>query len=131
MESFEIKDNEIIRINSNNNQVLDGVLKFTVEKQIMGQIECSLTSICKARELEFVGEKGIMRFDMLSENVIEKMLIKEDGYKYVVVEKESIHFDENNNLKYALSDFIKEIKSGIRDNIKLSLMVTKILEKII
>lgn len=129
MDLLDIVSIHNIRINSNSNKVSAGIINFILDRQITGQIECSLVSSNKVRTLEFIGEKGNIVFDMLSDNTIKMTLVEEDDYRYSIVEK-NIYFDETNNLRYAISAFAEEVKAEVRNNIKLSLRVTQILEKL-
>ncbi len=127
---FEIVKNHIIR-KDNNNKVMDGILNFILNKQISGSIECSLVSNNKSRVIEIIAEKGTLRFDMLGNNTVEKIMLKEEDGEYNITDEEKLYFPENNNLSFVISDFYKTMteKKG-NGNLKLSMEVTKILEDI-
>lgn len=125
---FELLNNIVIRSDANN--VLDGIIDFEINNNIYGSIECSLTNKDKIRTLEFIGEYGTLKFDMLSENTVQKVLIKEEANGFSIKEENYYSYSENDNLKFAIDDFYSYIKNNESNNLDLSLKVTEILESI-
>lgn len=125
---FELLNN--IAIRSDKNNVLDGVINFKINNDIYGSIECSLTNKDKIRTLEFIGEYGTLKFDMLSKNTVEKVLIKEEANGFSIKEENYYSYSENDNLKFAIDDFYSYIKNNESNNLDLSLKVTEVLESI-
>lgn len=89
-------------------------------------ITCSLLSNIKTREIEFIGNKGILTYSMLSKDtVIFTNYINSD-------ENFTKQFDENNNLDFAVKDFLSSINKKIvsGSNQKITLLVSNDLDRI-
>lgn len=110
-------------------KALHGIITFSVNSNILGNIECSLLSNKKERKIEIIGENGNLIFDMLNNYTVTKTLISEDAEQYHQI-NENLRFDESNNLNYAISDFFNEIIKNKKDNLIHSVEVTRFLENL-
>ncbi|WP_053359981.1 Gfo/Idh/MocA family protein [Clostridium butyricum] len=127
---FDIVNNWVINKDKKNN-ILNSIIEFNINN-INGIIESSLLSNDKVRKIEFLGEKGKISFDMLSQNTIREIIIESENVDYGAIKKHEnqVYFDEGNNLEYSLEYFYKNIHNFKKENRELSLSVTEILEKI-
>ncbi len=83
----------------------------------------------KERILELEGEKGSLKFNMLSKDTIQYFQISFSEDKPQLQEK-NYYFDETNNLNFSLEEFYHHIKNKKTENFILSSHVTSILETI-
>lgn len=117
-----------IRVNKKG-MALHGIISFNVNKDLLVNIECSLLSNRKERLIEISGENGNLIFDMLDNYTVAKTLIFENAANYHQT-NENLHFDESNNLSYAISDFFDAISKNRKDNLLISVKVTKLLDNL-
>ena len=125
---FDITESIIIRKDKSN--ILHSILKFIINKEICGSIECSLTTNRKCRNIEFIGEYGSFYFDMMSQNTVEEILLEKENTGFSIKEENYFTYDESNNLNLAIDDFYNAINNDRFSNLKLALRVTQIIERI-
>lgn len=108
---------------------LEGTVLFNVGG-IEGEINCSLVNKKRERKLRLICERGIMIFDMLSDNTfeLEEFMEKEDDIKQKNIIKST--FDETNNIRFVLDGYYDSIKEKV-SNRDLAINVSKVLNQII
>lgn len=71
-----------------------------------------------------------MSFDPLGEYTFYAIHMKKQEVGYVVLDEQKIHFDESNNLSFAVENFYRQIVEKQYGNLALALKVTELLEEI-
>lgn len=93
-------------------------------------LKCSLVSDVKSRKIKITGTNGNFIFDMLGKETVKEFMIKKDVIGYNVLHDHGRAFDESNNLSYAVKNFYNEVVRGGDGNIKLTLAVMDVMEKL-
>lgn len=93
-------------------------------------IHSSLRGIKKERKIVVFGEKGVIEYDATSNKQFKFKEYEEKDYKLLEGEYVSKAFDESKNLNRAILNFYNIIKGKEKNNIELSLRVSKLLEQI-
>ena len=123
----EIAIKNILFEKKNKNNLTEiALIEFEMLNNIKGIINCSLLNEVKERKIKFICEKGIIIFDMLGEKTvhIEKYSVSGNGYdKEILISKK---YDEMNNIKKVLEDFINYMEKG-KGNNKITYNVSKVL----
>lgn len=96
-----------------------------------GKIDVSLNFPGKEMYANFYGSKGTIKYNPLSEKSIRVTLYNK-GYKKLPPElityDRYYHFDESNNLRYAMEYFRDLIEGKAKSNIDRAVKITRILE---
>ena len=114
---------------NNSKQIVDAKIYFHINEKIEGELRNNLVSERKERILELEGEKGSLKFNMLSKDTIQYFQISFSEDEPQLQEK-NYYFDETNNLNFSLEEFYHHIKNKKTENFILSSHVTSILETI-
>lgn len=114
---------------NNSKQIVDAKIYFHINEKIWGELRNNLVSERKERILELDGEKGTLKFNMLSKDTIQYFQISFSEDEPQLQEK-NYYFDETNNLNFSLEEFYHHIKNKKTENFILSSHVTSILETI-
>lgn len=97
------------------------------------KLECSLLCPSKKRNIYIYGRNGSMCFDMLDPNATVYMNLfdaRQDGVE--LSESRTWKYDEGNNLKFSIQQFIDFIRAGNCDsNLRLSRQVDSLLQCIL
>lgn len=106
-----------------------GTVQFAVGK-VHGKIECSLLSHEKKRRIEIYCEHGMLIFDMMREDTFLAIKhVEENGqYQECIIQQE--RYDENNNLKKVLVEFVSAAQRLNRANKEIALCVADALAQI-
>lgn len=128
--NIEIKIFNVVSKKKNDNGITEiGSLEFKAGN-IKGIINCSLLEQEKERKIIFFCKNGNIIFNMLGETTV--LIVKhkktQDGYEEEIIINRK--YDESNNIKIALDEFKRKIKSR-NSNELITINVAKELEKIL
>lgn len=113
-------------LNDYNGNVSYGIIEGDV-KGIQLNLEASLSSIGKKREINIYGDNGVAKFDMLGDKTLEIKIFKSLQTEECEV---AYSYDEANNIERSLKRFYLVVKNKQHSNINLSMNTTKVLGEI-
>lgn len=114
---------------NNSGYCLVGKIHLDID-DIPVNIHCDLLSINKHRTIKIVGSEGIIQFDMLTSPTVALSKIKQVGHKFELQETFTWDFDELNNLKTVIDEFVDYIRNtNVQSNCALSSLVTRIIDR--
>lgn len=109
-----------------NNLCTDGSILFD-----KGRINVSTNFPGKSMFIIFYGSKGTIKYSPLSEKSI-RITLYNKTYKALppelIIDDRYYHFDESNNLRYAMKYFKDLIEGNVESNIDRAIKITRILE---
>lgn len=122
----------ISMIKDENKKTLAGMLLVNISQTSRALIKCSLLSNQKTRKIILYCENGVMIFDMLSKETVSILDYQKNGSVHEIINKENYKFDETNNLKIVIEDYINIINSHSKNdkNLDITLKVSKYLDEI-
>lgn len=103
--------------------ILSGVI-FS-NKKIKIFLYSNIAKSKRKKTFEIHGEKGSIQFDAYDKKTIKLEYL--DKNKYLCL---NFNYDEKNNLKYSVEKFKNIIEKKDKNNLKTSILITKIIEKL-
>ncbi len=108
---------------------LDVLYSFVMDG-VPVSITLSLVTPGKSRQISIFGQQGALHFDMMAQHSLTLERYQMDHGTVSAVHTMQEHFDESNNLRYSIQEFLRQIQEGGQHNAATCLFVASAMESL-